>query len=225
MSPSKHLQTLVLKHTFYSHTVYSCSTSIHHCLLKPPIIVFGVWSEFSAVGIADKGSQYFLMCTHSYTPYYVCIYITQETETKSFTEMNLCLFPTWITLNGSLETCWLLLRLIKAWNTIWDVLPFTPCLILATNPSISQQIHYTDRAVISGHAPLPQQPKHVVIWTCHQELIVSFFARKHKSDVYILSVSDAFCTVREASRASTAVGHNQPWNRPFEVLRQHIIWR
>lgn len=184
----------MLKNTFYSHAVYSCSIPIHRCLLKPPVIVFDGWSRFPAVGIADMGSQYF--CTHSYTPYYVCICITQEPETKSFTEMNLRLFLTWITLDRSLETCWLLLGLIKAWNTIWDVLPFTPCFILATNPSISQQIHYTDRAVISGHAPLPQQPKHVVIWTCHQELIVSFFARKHKSDVCILSVSDAFSTAR-----------------------------
>lgn len=80
--------------------------------------------------------------------------------------------------NRSLETFWLRSGLIKAWNTIWDVLPFTPRFKLATNPSISLQIHGTDRPVLSGHAPLIQQPKHVVIWARCQELIVCFFDRK-----------------------------------------------
>lgn len=47
------------------------------------------------------------------------------------------------------ETKWL----IKARNTIWDVLPLMPCFILVTNPSILYETHGTDRPAISGHEP------------------------------------------------------------------------
>ncbi len=116
-----------------------------------------------------------------------------------------------INLNRSLETFWLLSALIKAWNTIWDVLPFTPCFILATNPSISQQIHGTDRPVISGHAPLPQQLKRVVIWARRQELIVCFFARKHKSVVCILSVSASLLHNERQPSLCTSDNYNAGW--------------
>lgn len=116
--------------------------------------------------------------------------------------MSMCTYPPRFDKSGQKsETFWLLSGLIKVWNTRWDVLPFTPCFILATNLCISLQIHGTDGPAISGHAPLPQQPRHVVIWACRQELIVCFLARKHKSVVCILSVSAPLAQSSTQARA------------------------
>ena len=121
-----------------------------------------------------------IVCVHKHI--YLCRYMYMP-------EINLGLFNK---SRQESETFRLFSGLIKVRNTRWDILPFTPCFILATNPCISFQIHGPDRPAILGHAPLPQQPKHVVIWACRQELIVCFFARKHKSVVCILSVSAPF---------------------------------